>query len=278
MEKIQKKDFIEIEFTGTVGGNVFDTTNPEEAEQMGVDPKGIKPMIVSVGSEMILKGLDEDLEGKEIGKFYKIHLIPDKAFGPRDPKLVRTVSMKSFKDKNIDPHPGMVIQQMDNSLARIISVSGGRVMIDSNNPLAGKEVDYKYKVTKKITDDREKVNALQDFFFKQRFEFEIVEEDTDNLEKDKQGKASESSDKSKTLKVTKNKTKKAVFKDSKLKPLFDAMNAKFKEILGFEFTVEEKKESKEKEKKNIVKPTQDKTSQASEDKPRSTSITDNKDN
>ena len=135
-------------------------------------------------------------------------------------------------------------------------------MTDFNNPLAGKEVDYKYKVTKKITDDKTKVNSLQDFFFKQRFEFEIVEENIDNVKQDKTSQASESSHKSKNLKVNKVKIKKAVFKDSKLKPLFDAMNEKFKEIVGFDFTVEDKKEEKKSEKK--------------EEKISSTSTTDNK--
>ena len=45
--------------------------------------------------------------------------------------------------------------------------------MDFNNPMAGKEVEYNYKILKKITDDKEKINALQDFFFKQRFDFEL---------------------------------------------------------------------------------------------------------
>ena len=36
--------------------------------------------------------------------------------------------------------------QLDNTIARVLSVSGGRVTMDFNNPLAGKEIDYKYKI------------------------------------------------------------------------------------------------------------------------------------
>jgi len=67
METIHKNDFIEIEFTGLANGEIFDTTNKEEAKQIGLDAD-VKPMIICVGNQMLLKGLDEDLGGKEIGK------------------------------------------------------------------------------------------------------------------------------------------------------------------------------------------------------------------
>ena len=218
-EKIKKNDFIEIEFTGSFDGRVFDTTKPEKAKEMGVDSKNIKPMIVSVGNEMLLKGLDEDLIEKEIGKPYEIHLLPEKAFGSRNPKMIRTYPLKSFRDNNINPYPGAVLQ-LDNMIAKVISVSGGRVMIDFNNPMAGKEVDYEYKILRKVDDEKEKINSLQDFFFKQRFEFSI--EDS-------------------------GKNKKAVFKDSKIKPIIDIFSQRFKEISGIEVESEsaEKKKSED---------------------------------
>ncbi len=218
MAKIKKNDFIEIEFTGTANDEIFDTTNKKDAEKMGIDAKNIKPMTISVGNQMILQGLDEDLEGKETGKEYSIHVMPEKAFGKRDPSMIRTYGLSHFKKQNINPYPGMALQ-LDNTVAKVISVNGGRVTMDFNNPLAGKEVDYKYKVNKIIDDEKEKVNALQDFFFKQRFEFKI------------QGK-------------------KVVFKDDKIKQFIDMIGPKFAEITGLEFTAEEaKKETKKEEKK-----------------------------
>ncbi len=69
MTTIKKNDFIEIEFTGKANDEIFDTTNPEEAKSIGLQAN-VKPTIACVGKEMILKGLDEQLEGKEIGKKY----------------------------------------------------------------------------------------------------------------------------------------------------------------------------------------------------------------
>lgn len=216
MTTIKKNDFVEIEFTGKSNEEIFDTTNPEEAKSIGLEAD-VKPVIASVGNEMLLKGLDEELEGKEVGKKYTLHLTPDKAFGPRNPLMIKTISLKLFREKNMNPAPGMVFQ-LDQHLVRIISVSGGRVMADFNNPLAGKEVDYEFKITKKIEDNKEKVNALQDFFFRQRFEFDI-------------------------------KDKKVIFKEEKIKPAIDMFAKKFNEMTGLDFNVIAKKEDKKEESK-----------------------------
>tara|TARA_Y100000034_G_scaffold98457_1_gene120620 strand:+ start:137 stop:808 length:672 start_codon:yes stop_codon:yes gene_type:complete len=222
MTKIKKNDFIEIEFTGLANDNIFDTTNPKDAEKMGIDTKNIKPLTISVGNQMILQGLDEDLEGKETGKEYSVHIMPEKAFGKRDPSMIKTYGLSHFTKQNINPYPGMALQ-LDNTVAKVLSVSGGRVTMDFNNPIAGKEVDYKYKINKIITDNKEKINALQDFFFKQRFDFTI-------------------------------KDKKVIFKDDKIKQFIDMIGPKFTEITGLEFTAEEdKKETKKEDKKEEKK-------------------------
>lgn len=221
MTKIKKNDFIEIEFTGLANGEIFDTTNKKDAEKMGIEPKNIKPLTISVGNQMILQGLDEDLEGKETGKEYSIHILPEKAFGKRDPSMIKTYGLSHFTKQNINPYPGMALQ-LDNTVAKVLSVSGGRVTMDFNNPIAGKEVDYKYKINKIITENKEKINALQDFFFKQRFEFQL-------------------------------KDKKVIFKDDKIKQFIDMIGPKFSEITGLEFTAEAKKETKKEPKKEEKK-------------------------
>ena len=80
--------------------------------------------------------------------------------------------MKEFMKHKLNPIPGAMFN-FDGKLARVLTVSGGRVMIDFNNPLAGKEVDYHIKVLKKVEDLNEKINALNDFFFRQEFKFEV---------------------------------------------------------------------------------------------------------
>ncbi len=218
MTTVQKNDFIEIEFNGLANGEIFDTTNKEEAKKIGLDAN-VKPIIISVGNEMLLKGLDEDLERKEIGKKYSISLKPEGAFGKRNPFMIKTVPIRVFHEKQMNPYPGMSVQ-MDNYIAKILAVSGGRVSVDFNYPLAGKDITYNYTIKRIVKDDRDKINALQDFFFRQRFDFEI-------------------------------KDKKVIFKNPEINDFLEVFNEKFKEITGLEFEIEEAKEKKENLKINV---------------------------
>ena len=130
------------------------------------------PLIICVGENMILHAFDHALLGKELEKEYEIELNPEEAFGKRNPSLVKTLPIKIFLEKDIQPRAGMVFV-LDNFLIKIISVSGGRVIADFNNPLAGRHIIYEFKVKRIVIDLKEKINALMDFFLKKRLKFEV---------------------------------------------------------------------------------------------------------
>lgn len=173
---IKKKDFVEIEFTGRIkdSGEVFDTTKKEIAEKSGLNIKELKPFILCVKSKMLPKGFDDELEGKEFNKNYVLELEPKEAFGNREKNLIKMIPTKLFLEQKINPQRGMQLS-LDGQIVRILSNSGGRTLVDFNNPLAGKKIVYEYKVLREITDEKEKVNALQDFLFRKRHDFEIKE-------------------------------------------------------------------------------------------------------
>lgn len=218
--KTKKNDFIEIEFIGRANGEVFDTTIQKEAEKINLKIEE-KPLIVCIGQEMLVKGFDNALEGKELEKEYKIKLSSEESFGVRNKALIKIIPLKVFKEKNIAPVAGLILN-FDGLIAKILSVSGGRVITDFNNPLAGKEIEYTFKIKRKVTDEKEKINALQDFFFRKRFAFSINKKD-----------------------------KKIIFKEE-AKPFINESKDKFKEITGFEFEIE-KSNSKEEKKINNEK-------------------------
>ncbi len=172
MMNIQKKDFIEIEFVGRVkDGEVFDSNIPEEVKKLSKNIDA-KPFRYSVGEGMFLKGIDDFLIGKEIGKEYQIELSPENAFGKRNPNLIYLIPAKAFREQNLNPIPGAVFN-FDGRVAKVLSVSGGRVRVDFNNPLAGREVVYTVRVLRKIYDIKEKVDSLNEFFFKKKINFKI---------------------------------------------------------------------------------------------------------
>jgi len=168
---LQNKDFIEIEFTAKIkDGELFDSNRKADLEKAGMQGNP-KPMILSLGQGMFLKGVEDFLIGKEIGK-YTIELTPENAFGKRDPKLIRMVPLKEFKHQQVMPVQGQVFN-FDGKLAKVLTVSGGRVMVDFNNPLSGKDVVYDIEVFKKVEDLNVKIEALIDFFFRKPFEFKV---------------------------------------------------------------------------------------------------------
>jgi len=161
MEQIKKHDFIEIEYTGKIKEDniVFDTTDEKVAKENNLEThSGYEPIIICVGEEQLLKGIDKNLEGKDTGKEYDIELKPEDAFGNKNAKLIQLIPTSKFKQQNVQPMPGMQLN-IDGMVGTIKTVSGGRTLVDFNHPLAGKELLYKIKINRKITDDKEKLKG-----------------------------------------------------------------------------------------------------------------------
>jgi len=220
---LSKGDFIEIEFTGKVkDGEIFDSNKKEDLEKMHEGhnhPIDAKPFVFCLGEDMFLKGVDDFLIGKPgTTKDYVIELEPEKAFGKRNPTLIQMMPLAVFKKHNMNPVPGIMFN-FDGKLGKILTVSGGRVIVDFNNPLAGKNVVYQIKMIKKVDDLNEKINALNEFFFRKEIKFRVEGKKlVIEIEKQMRGFAE-------------------LFKD------------KFKEILGLELEVKESAE-KPKESQN----------------------------
>ncbi|WP_225807111.1 MULTISPECIES: peptidylprolyl isomerase [Thermococcus] len=182
MMKVAKKDVIRLHYTGKIKetGEIFDTTYEDVAKEAGIyNEKGIYgPVPIAVGAGHVIKGLDEALEGLEVGKKHTIELPPEKAFGKRDPKLIKTFTIGQFRRQGIYPFPGLDVEIETDSgtklKGRIISVSSGRVRVDFNHPYAGKTVIYEVEILEKIDDPIEKVKALIELRIP-RIDFEKVQ-------------------------------------------------------------------------------------------------------
>lgn len=171
----KEKDFIEINFTGRVkDGDIFDSNIKADLEKANIKGNP-KPFVFCLGEGMFIKGVDKFLIGKDTGK-YSIELKPEDAFGKRDPKLIQMVPIKVFIEHQINPIPGAMFN-FDGKIAKVLTVSGGRVMVDFNNPISGKEVIYDVDVIKKVDDKKIQIAALNDFFFRQELDFEVKDKD-----------------------------------------------------------------------------------------------------
>ena len=152
-EIIKKHDFVELEYTGKLkdSGMIFDTTDEGIAKKENIYNKNMiyGALVICVGEAQILKGLDEQLEGKEIGKQITVDISPEQGFGKKDASLLKLVPMTLFKKQDIMPMPGLQVN-IDGAIGTIRTVTGGRIIVDFNHPLSGKYLIYEVKVNKKI--------------------------------------------------------------------------------------------------------------------------------
>lgn len=162
-EKVHAGDFIELDFIARIksSNKIFDLTKRDVAKKEGIfqEDREYKPLVVCLGAGHLLKGLDRALEAREIGKEINIEVQPEDAFGRKNPKLMQLTTTKQFKDKGVTPVPGLQLA-IDGAIATIRSVSGGRVIIDFNHPLAGKTLKYWVKINKKVTDTEQKIASI----------------------------------------------------------------------------------------------------------------------
>lgn len=162
---IQKGDIIYVDYIGYVAdtNEVFDTTIEEEARKAGIyrSEQRYGPMVIAVGERWVVEGLDESFVGKDEGQEYEVEVPPEKGFGERDPKKIRILTEKRLRDMgvrgNIAPGNAVIV---DGVPAMIRAVSGGRVLLDFNPPLAGKRLKYKVFIRKVCSTLRDKVEAL----------------------------------------------------------------------------------------------------------------------
>ncbi|MGP8320353.1 MAG: FKBP-type peptidyl-prolyl cis-trans isomerase [Methanosarcinaceae archaeon] len=157
---IEKGDFIKVSYTGKFDGEtIFDTTHEEVAKSNNMyNDRGMYGGdVVIVGARHIIIGLDDDFVGKDVGYTGSVEIPPEKAYGGHDIKLVESISIAKFKDRNV--YEGLEVE-INGKKGIVIKVIGRRVRVDMNNLLAGKTVTYEYTIEKVLKDGVEKIQGL----------------------------------------------------------------------------------------------------------------------
>ncbi|MCL4381553.1 peptidylprolyl isomerase [Candidatus Marsarchaeota archaeon] len=157
------KDFLEIEYNmwDAVTNELIETTDKKKAEEGGIynDKFRYGKSLVIVGSAGLLKGLDRELRGMSMNEKKEFVLEPEDAFGSIDEKLIRVMPLSEFRNRGVDPYPGMRIE-LDNGIATIRSVNSGRVVVDLNHIYAGRRIRYELEIVKNPANEEDKIKAL----------------------------------------------------------------------------------------------------------------------
>lgn len=160
---IENGDFVRLNFTGKIKENddVFDTTYEDVAQEAGiyVEEKTYKPIPIVVGGNHVLPAIEEAIEGLEAGDSKNIEIDSENAFGKRSSDLIQLIPMREFKKQGMTPVPGMQITS-NGQTGKILTVNGGRVKVDFNHELAGKDLVYDVEVVEVIEDDEDKIKSM----------------------------------------------------------------------------------------------------------------------
>jgi FKBP-type peptidyl-prolyl cis-trans isomerase SlyD len=166
MVNVKKGDFIELDYTAKIKTKdlVFDTTLEADAKKHGIHNDKIlyKSLIVKVGQGQLVKGLDAFIIDKTPGN-YTVELEPEQAFGKKNAKLLRLVSIKEFHKNQIQPMPGLEVE-LDGHRGVVRTVNGGRVIVDFNHPLSSQDIVYNIIVKGIVDDPKLKVEAALEMF------------------------------------------------------------------------------------------------------------------
>ncbi|MCS7102854.1 MAG: peptidylprolyl isomerase [Candidatus Korarchaeum sp.] len=151
--------------------SIYQTTSEEVAKEAGIYSNRVSytPVLVIPGESNLFPKLLERLLSSEEGEKFEIVLDPEEAYGSYDRSKVKVYSVKRLEREGIHPHVGEAVY-LDDQRGVVQSVTGGRVTVDFNHPLAGKRLLVECEVLRRIRDDLEKVRAIVADTFDVKFE------------------------------------------------------------------------------------------------------------
>lgn len=157
--EIKDKDFVAVEFDIYANGNLVQTTDEKKAKEAGLNIKEFGPLTIIVGRSFLFKGLDDHIIKNKQDKEHIVDFKPEDAYGKRQKEMIRTFPKSAFDENEMRAVPG-VTYDFNGMYGTVKSVTGGRVLVDFNNPLAGKDIKVRYKVVKMIENIKQKIETV----------------------------------------------------------------------------------------------------------------------
>jgi len=172
-------DIVTLDYEGRTDGILFDTTLEKVAkkEDALVENRKYTPITVVVGEGRLVPGFENDLKKAKVGKVTEIKIAPEDAYGPRDTKLIETMSVSKFR-RTCPDAKGYVGEELniEGRPAILANVYGSRVRVDFNPGLAGKELIFKYTVKSVLKKPVDVIKALFTMEYPADDDFEVTVE------------------------------------------------------------------------------------------------------
>ena len=172
-------DIVTLDYEGRTEGILFDTTLEKVAkkEDALVENRKYAPITVVVGEGRLVPGFEKDLKKAKVGKVTEVKITPEDAYGPRDTKLIETMSVSKFR-RTCPDAKGYVGEELniEGRPAILANVYGSRVRVDFNPGLAGKELVFKYTVKSVLKKPVDIIKALFTMEYSADEDFDVTVE------------------------------------------------------------------------------------------------------
>lgn len=167
-----EREFILVDLTvrDAETKSVYQTTIEEVAREAGIysERAVYTPILVIPGETKLFPKLLERVLSSKEGEKFEIILEPEDAYGAYDRSKIKVYSVKRLEREGIHPHVGETVY-IDEQRGVVQSVTGGRVTVDFNHPLAGKRLLIECEVVKRIGEDLDKIRAIVADMFDVKF-------------------------------------------------------------------------------------------------------------
>ncbi len=97
------------------------------------------------GGQMIVPGLEAQMEGKAKGDKFKAVVSPELGYGEFDKQLLQRVPLDRFGGQTVEK--GMQFQAGEHSVVTVEEITETDVLVNGNHPLAGVTLNFEVEVT-----------------------------------------------------------------------------------------------------------------------------------
>ncbi|MBW1970570.1 MAG: peptidylprolyl isomerase [Deltaproteobacteria bacterium] len=138
MTKAKTGDKVKVHFTGYLeDGTVFGSTMDEE------------PFEFTIGEKNMLPGFENAVVGMQKGDIKTITLSPEDAYGPHKKELVSAMEKSGFpKELQLEVGKRLRVRTQDGkyTMVTIKDFTEDSIVLDENDPLAGKTLTFKIEL------------------------------------------------------------------------------------------------------------------------------------
>jgi FKBP-type peptidyl-prolyl cis-trans isomerase 2 len=138
MAQAKLGDRVKVNFIGKLeDGSVFANTADSE------------PLEFKLGENRIIPGIENAIEGMNVGESKTVNVNPEQAYGQHRDELIEEIGRDMFPE-NVEPKVGqrfeIARQAGQPMVVRVVDVSEQTVTLDGNHPLAGRDLTFELEL------------------------------------------------------------------------------------------------------------------------------------